>query len=177
METKPTCVMTRARRPGDYNSAMSSTDTDWRDRWRLNPAGVDAVLAAVLSVLVFVMGFGDAPAALLCTIPLVWRRRWPLIVFGFVFLGATLSNATPEYVVFSAILISAYSVGAYSTERLLSLGVLLAAAIAVLQIYGGGGAPSIPNEAAPFLILFPMWLVGNAIRNWHLRADAMEERA
>ena len=152
---------------------MTSIDSLWRRFPGSSPLVFDVALAGTLSVLVLVAG---RPFALLSTAPLAWRRRDPLPVFGLIVAGAIASAARPPYVVFAAIMIAAYSVGAYSRYRLLSLGVLLATGMGVVITYGGA-LPALPDWAGPFVILIPMWLVGNAIRIHQLRAEASEDRA
>jgi signal transduction histidine kinase len=73
-------------------------------------------------------------------------------------------------------MVATYSVGVYSPHRLLSLAVIVATAEFIVREFGGG-LPSIPDYAGPFVVLVPMWLVGNAIRSWKLRAEALQERA
>lgn len=40
-----------------------------------------------------------------------------------------------------------------------------------------GNLPQIPTAAAPFVVLFPLWLVGNALRAKQRRADTFEDKA
>lgn len=154
---------------------MTTIGTAWRRLSGLPPLWFDSALAFALSVIALTDPRVTA-GSLLATLPLAWRRRQPLVVFGLVALGAMASKGMPAYVVFAAVMIAAYSVGAYSRYRALSLGVLLATATLVLHFFGGG-LPPVPDFAGPYLVLIPMWLVGNAIRSWQLRAQALQERA
>lgn len=147
------------------------------------PFVADALLASVLTVLLLVeASTGDVrwqplkAAALLLTLPLAWRRRQPLLVFGLVVMGAVIAIRPVQYVGFVSVMIAAYSVGAYGRYRLLSLGVLLLTATAILAIFGGV-LPPIPDVAGPYLVLLPIWLVGDALRAWRLRAATSENRA
>jgi len=149
----------------------------------MTPLVADALLAMVLTALLLVeASTGDAgwqplkAAALLLTLPLAWRRRQPLPVFGLVIMGAVVAIRPVQYVGFVSVMIAAYSVGAYSRWRLLSLGVLLSTATAILAIFGGV-LPPIPDVAGPYLVLLPLWLVGDALRAWRMRATTSENRA
>ena len=166
---------------------MASLGTAWRG-WRdLSPRGADVALALALTLLIVVESAAGAsrdpfsrpgagsPIALLMTVPLAWRRRQPLLVFGLVVVSATIAFMTAPYVAIVAIMVAAYSVGAYSRYRRLSLGVMLVTASVVVAF--GGGLPPIPQWTGPYAILLPLWLVGNAIRSRQLRADAFEDRA
>ncbi len=148
----------------------------------MTPLVADALLAIVLTVLLLVeASTGDAgwqplkAAALLLTLPLAWRRRQPLLVFGLVIMGAVIAIRPVEYVGFVSVMIAAYSVGAYGRYRLLSLGVLLLTATAILVVFGGV-LPPIPDVAGPYLVLLPLWLVGDALHAWRLRAATSENR-
>ncbi len=161
-------------RDEDVNAVMTSIGAAWQRLWSLPPFVADSALAFVLTVLA--AAGGGSPAALLATVPLAWRRRQPLLVFGLVVVGAIVANGFPPYVIFAAIMVAAYSVGAYCPHRLLSLGALLGTAAGIVIAYGGA-LPAVPDFAGPFVILIPMWLVGNAIRIRQLRAEAFEDRA
>ncbi len=160
-----------------------SIGTAVRRRYGLAPLVVDRLLALALTVLLVVeAGAGDDrwqhlnAAAVLMTIPLAWRRRQPLLVFGLVMMGAVVAIGPVRYVGFVAIMIAAYSVGAYGRSRLLSLGILALTATAILAVFGGV-LPPIPDVAGPYLVLLPLWLVGDALRAWRVRATASEDRA
>ena len=161
---------------------MTSIGAAVRRRYSATPRVVDAFLALALTVLLLVeASAGDnrrqllSPVAVLMTIPLAWRRRQPLLIFIVVIIGAIGGiNAVP-LAGLCAVLVAAYSVGAYSRNRPVSLGVMALTAAFVALI--GGGMPPIPQPTAPFLILLPLWLVGDALRAWRLRAAASEDRA
>ncbi|HEX6507544.1 MAG TPA: histidine kinase dimerization/phosphoacceptor domain-containing protein, partial [Chloroflexota bacterium] len=142
---------------------------------------VDAVLALALTGLVFrEAGFSIEPgvsaALLLMTVPLAWRRVYPLPVFGLVVAGALIAVTRAEYAGIAAIMVAAYSVGAYCRQSLLSLAALVSTAVAVGAIFRGD-LPPVPNSVGAFLILLPLWLAGYAIRIRQLRADALEDKA
>jgi len=119
---------------------------------------------------------GDMFALLFLTIPLIWRRREPLLAFSVIMIMAVPFVQYAPYIGVCAIMVAAYSVGAYCRYRLASLGALVATAI-VIDVVFHGGLPPIPQDSGPFIALIPLWLVGNAMRTRQLRIDASEERA
>jgi signal transduction histidine kinase len=161
---------------------MTPTDTSGRT---LHPYLVDSMLALTLTISIVVEAAnnintvatgGDMFALLFLTIPLVWRRREPLPAYSVIMIMAVPFIQYAPYTSVCAIMVAAYSVGAYCRYRLASLGALVATAI-VIDVVFHGGLPPIPQAAGPFIVLLPLWLVGNAIRTRQLRIDASEERA
>ena len=138
-----------------------------------------ALLMTVLMLLT--TRFQIAPANFVLTIPLAWRRRFPIPVFLVVVAAAIVpagqfSTPASAYVGITAIMIGAYSVGAYSRHAVLSPLLLTAVALVIVTVVHGR-LPPIPDAAGPFLVLLPLWLIGNALRTRQLRADTMEDRA
>jgi|SRR5579872_297837 len=148
--------------------------------WGLSPAAFDAVLVVLLSAGILGEALGERgvfnPLVLVMAVPLIWRRRYPLFVFGAVVFGAIVAATDAQYVGFFCIMVAAYSVGAYGRHRLLSLAIFLATAAGV-DIHYGGALPNLPNASGPFLILIPFWIIGTAMRTRQLRADAFESKA
>ena len=152
--------------------------TEWIDR--RGDIALAAVLTAAGVVEIWlesntVPSNRSAPLILLVTIPLIWRRRWPLLVMAVVFVGAALSTETP-YVDGTCAVIAAYSVGTHERRRL--VGLLEVAILGVVVIAAFGGViPAIPTFIAPFAILFAFWTVGALMRQSRAKADALAERA
>lgn len=148
--------------------------------WGVSPLTFDTVLAVVLTGGLLGEQLSESgnfhPESLLLSVPLAWRRSHPLPVFGVVVLGAILAATQAQYVPFFCVIVAAYSVGAYSQHRLAALGVFLATAIGIDANYGGA-LPRLPDAVGPFLILFPFWLIGMAMRTRELRAEAFEDKA
>jgi signal transduction histidine kinase len=174
--------LTRTLRRGHYNAAMTPTGTWGR---RLHPQLVDSILALTLTISIVaeaannantVATSGDMFGLLFLTIPLIWRRREPLLAFSVIIIMAIPFVQYAPYTSVCAIMVAAYSVGAYCRYRLASLGALIATAT-VIDVVFHGGLPPIPQAAGPFVALLPLWLVGNAMRTRQLRIDASEERA
>jgi signal transduction histidine kinase len=168
-------------------TAVTSLGAAWRDWRNLSPRSADVAFALALTLLIVIESAagaswgplsrpdGGSPAALLMTVPLAWRRRQPLLIFGLVIVGATIAFMTAPYVAIVAIMVATYSAGAYCRYRRPSLRVVLLTASVVVAF--SGALPPMPKWAGPYAILVPLWLVGNAIRTRQLRADAFEDRA
>lgn len=144
----------------------------------------DAALAGLLSLGGIVEAFSESATrsgnrlpmlVLLATVPLGWRRRWPLVVLVMVFLGAIISREAP-YAEITSAAIAAYSVGAHEKRR--GLGVLVLLAISILVVANfGGQLPPLPDFVGPFAVTLPLWLIGNAMRQGRGRQEALAERA
>jgi signal transduction histidine kinase len=83
--------------------------------------------------------------------------------------GAPLASTT-------AGIIATYSMALYGRHRWISLVLVLATCVIILNAFGGG-LPQFPDWLGPFLLLVPFWVVGNALRVRQLRADVFETRA
>ncbi|HEY8283177.1 MAG TPA: sensor histidine kinase [Chloroflexota bacterium] len=155
-----------------------------RERPSLNWS--DLGLALLMSFLVMVENSGSPrtplnPALLLMTMPLVWRRQFPVPVFGLTVLAAVFASnlarqSLPEYSGLSTIMIAAYSVGAYSRYWQLSLCLMLCTATAVAMTISTV-LPRLPDSAGAYIVLLPVWFAGQAIGSRQLRADAFEDKA
>ena len=161
---------------------MESIRAYWQDLRRLPASWADIALAAVLTLVTQLMGNyvgednWDRIPALFLTVPLAWRRQRPLLVF-FIVLAAVFPAGylNPAAAIASSV-VATYSVALYSRYRWVSLGAVVVEAALILAIFGGG-LPPLPEFSAPFAILVPAWLVGNALRIRQLRADLFETRA
>jgi signal transduction histidine kinase len=138
---------------------------------RLRPPLWDLVLAVALTPLVYL------PPVLL-TVPLAWRRRFPLTVFCIQMVGAILvgEDLGPELPAFVAIMIGIYSLGAHHRSTTVSLIAVLIASIIVAAIFGEV-TPPIPDVFTPLALAVPVWLAANQIRLSRARADESASRA
>jgi signal transduction histidine kinase len=163
----------------------------------LRPRPLDAAIAAALLLVclyeVLVEPFGvdqvggpawlDVVAVTAGTVPLAWRRTWPLavslVVYGALAARALVGDPLEIYPVPVALLIAAYSVAAFASLRdaLLSAGFAgLAFAVASTNGSGTGAAP----EPIAFSLLYGIvWSVGRAVamsservRRVHAERDA-----
>jgi signal transduction histidine kinase len=113
--------------------------------------------------------------ALVASVPLVWRRRYPLTVFWLV-VAADLSIAgNLGRLGFVYAIIAAYSAVVYSPFRTAALGSMLVGAALVSGVLNSA-LPNIPNWAGAFVVLIPIMIGGNAIRRWKRRADESVRR-
>jgi signal transduction histidine kinase len=154
----------------------------WRDLRARPPFFWDVGLAAVATVFAQATGqfSGDDNwariPALFLSVPLAWRRQRPLLVFFIVLAAVFPAGYLDPAGSVAGAAIASYSVALYSRYRWVSLGAILIEAVLILAVFGGG-LPPLPDFTAPFVILVPAWLIGNALRIRQLRADLFETRA
>ncbi|MFF1442169.1 sensor histidine kinase [Streptomyces sp. NPDC058295] len=118
---------------------------------------------------------GAVLPALLVTLPLAVRRRYPLTVLGVV-LGAGIYAPDGEArIVFYSFVVATYSAIAYSPYRA-ALVVGLPLALLVLASIGDAGVPAVPDRYVPPLVLLPLAMAAYGIRTWRARADERQTR-
>jgi signal transduction histidine kinase len=117
-------------------------------------------------------------AAVLISVPLLWRKRAPIAVLALVFVGGMIDVASVAprqagFEPFVAELVAYYSLGAHETER------RSVVAFVVSLVFGAIPAAFLHETAgsvAPSLVFtFAAWLVGVIIRSWRSRAIALEQ--
>jgi signal transduction histidine kinase len=151
---------------------------------RYPPDPLDLLFGVVLSVIIVAQVIGAhesirALFGLLAGLPLAYRRRWPLAVFGIVLVGVVVVGSATNDTFYPAIIagvIATYSLGAYGKRPLLSAGVLLATGTAIFLKFGGQVPPP-PDFLTPYLILMLPWLVGMVLRDRQLKANAYRDKA
>jgi signal transduction histidine kinase len=124
-------------------------------------------------------GVRDYLSALFTTVPLAWRRRYPLAVFWLVIAATVIEpNHGDALTKLVACAIAAYTVAAYSPYRPAATISLVAAAAAVAGIYENA-IPNIPKVFGAFLVIVPIAVAGITLRSLRMRiADAQQrERA
>ncbi|MEJ2856801.1 MULTISPECIES: sensor histidine kinase [unclassified Saccharothrix] len=118
--------------------------------------------------------FGAVVVALVASLALVARRRYPLAVLWVVMLvGLTVPDA--PRLTFYACVIAAYTAAAYSPYRVATLASLPLAVLA-LWLPEHPVLPTVPNEYVPLLVVVPLVLAANGLRTWKLRADERRTR-
>lgn len=158
-------------------------------------ARADAVLAvALLAAKVILMSTGiqpgAAPASYLVapflTLPLAWRRRHPTAVAWVVMAAAVAENTAigyrPSVVDLAVYVLVPYSLGAHCPRlRGMLAGLVIAAAAAgsaeLAQSHRGGAAALWRTAAGDVALLAVPFLLGLALRQQRLRAEAMERLA
>jgi signal transduction histidine kinase len=150
-----------------------------------HPFAVDSVLAAglaavVIEDLVTSGGYYTAsqwiyvPAALLMTLPLAWRRRWPLaaciVVMGTLAAEslAVGSAPTPD-VAMVGWLLAIYSVAAYCDRTRALVG-------GAVSIASGLVWMGIDDFLLPVVVFGGAWIAGRLVRQRQIYAVALEER-
>ncbi|MFJ8332159.1 sensor histidine kinase [Streptomyces sp. NPDC094437] len=127
--------------------------------------------------------------ALLASVPLVLRRRYPLAVLWTVLAAAALTPDSAARLTFYSCVIAAYSAAAYSPYRLATLGSMPVAVFLVSTVGDTGSVtpprqdvsiapavPIVPTQYAPLLILLPMVVAALGLRAWKLRSDESRAR-
>jgi signal transduction histidine kinase len=116
-------------------------------------------------------------SALLISVPLLWRKRYPIVVLVVVSVGGMIDVASVAprqagFEPFVAQIVAYYSLGAHETERR-SVGALVA-----FTVFGAIPAAFLHEtvgSVAPSLVFtFAAWLVGVIIRSWRSRAVELE---
>jgi signal transduction histidine kinase len=171
-------MMTAAGRVGTVARMRSAHGKRWRSSEIEDLCLVAALLvAAELEIVFDGLGADCAALAALATLPLAFRRRWPVASFGCVsVLVPTLdralgspwgSNANALVIV---VLAAAYSLGAHAPLRR-SLPALLGAAawLATLEAVWGDGE----DYAFLVLLLGVPWLSGRGVRGYRRQAERL----
>jgi signal transduction histidine kinase len=109
------------------------------------------------------------PTALAMTLPLAWRRRWPLatvlVVFGAAALQELLTTPPDGIAGVTALLVASYSVAAYSDRRPAIVGLAGALALSVSSAVG--------DAAFAWVLIGGAWGAGRIVRRQNLLLDAL----
>jgi signal transduction histidine kinase len=155
----------------------------WGRLRRLDPRLLDGLLAVALSVAAGAQLLLEEPGnvrrllpVLGTCLPLVVRRRYPIVAHVLQLGSAILSQRQPVSLSLLAIFVGVYSVAVYSRWRVPFL-IWLAIGAAWLGIDFPESSPSMPAWALMLVAGFGLWLAGSAVRDHQLRGDMLEERA
>jgi signal transduction histidine kinase len=147
------------------------------DFLRLSPLEWGAGAALIYAIVLEGIATGFSAATIVgaaLTLPLIWRRRWPVAVFCCVGVSAFITQ-TP-YSTVAAVMVAMYAVGLYSRHNLLALGIVFGLPF-LLALRYDNPAPEIPRQLFPLLILIISWLSAFAVRQQRTVADAYQARA
>jgi signal transduction histidine kinase len=151
-----------------------------------HPFASDAVLGSALALLVLSEVFTSrsyltgsewvyVPVALLMTLPLAWRRRFPLAVVAVV-MGAFAVQSlildpmpTPDVELVPA-LVAVYSVGAHARRWQSYLGLAIGLGAGLVWL-------GLDDFLLPTVMFGGAWFAGTLFRKRHLYAEALAERA
>jgi signal transduction histidine kinase len=116
--------------------------------------------------------------AVLCGLPLIVRRRYPLAAFWLVLVAsllfhARIDDADTAIFTFAACLIGAYSAAMYSPYRR-SAVVSVAVGAALIAGFHDTNVPDITAGYLPFLLVIAMGLGANTIHTWKQRVRSLE---
>jgi signal transduction histidine kinase len=151
---------------------------------QLDIRGLDVVAALGLTAWAIGEGLNTGhftAAVLLCTVPLLVRRRWPIAVFLIGIAGIALGANSIGLAALIGVVITAVSLGIYSRHRAVAAFLIFgsAAGIAIEYTSGrnGSSALPIPGEVLPLALLGAAYLAGNEIANRQRQTDQQRERA
>jgi signal transduction histidine kinase len=121
-------------------------------------------------------GVSHLVAALGVSVPLLWRRRFPIAVMVVQGFASALFLAPPFITSLLANFIGVYSGGLYSRHRAVSLAmpVLGAAALAIFGIPGHFFTPPVPAWLALLVPGVGLWLAGGSVRGLQERTRRLE---
>ena len=177
---------------------MSTSDLlrpQFRPQFRpqLRPRPLDAAIAGALLAVclyeVLVEPFGvdqvggpawlDVVAVALGTVPLAWRRTWPLAVSLVMYVAlagrALLSDPLELYPTNVALLVATYSVAAFASLRDALLSTGFAALSFAVATTNGSGTAAAPSPIAFSVLYGIVWAVGRAVAMSSERVRAVHE--
>ena len=150
----------------------------WEIHWS------DVFLAAFLSAMAVAEGasqdsLGFSPAVLLCTAPLLVRRRWPVAVLLTALAGFTLAGNATGFAALLGGVTAAVSLGLYTRHPNLAPFIVTASAIVISLEFGRGQTTTLPIPGAvlPFVLLGAAFLAGREIASRQQQLNQQTERA
>jgi signal transduction histidine kinase len=158
---------------------------------RANPLAVDAFIALGLTALSLATVAGGAKdfggydplslvLLLLQTVPLVVRRRWPLVVLAVTFTATTVHAFLAPASVNTTLgfLVALYTVGDQLDRRTSAAAALIGAILVGAVITVRGTLPAaLSSLVQTELIVFSTWVLGTWSRDRRLRLETAEDRA
>ena len=152
-------------------------------RW-LGVGWIDVALAVGLSALAIVEGSGSdsrdfSPAVLLCTAPLVVRRRLAILVLLIALAGFSIAGDAVNLAALIGGLIAAVSVGLDGDHPYLGAIATALVAVGIAFEFGRGSNTQlpIPGVVTPFLLLGAAFLAGRVIADRQAQIARQHERA
>ena len=137
---------------------------------RLEVHWIDVPIAVGLSALAVTEGSGrdsmmSSPAVLLCTMPLLFRRRWPISVLLLAIAGFAIAGDATNLAALLGGEVACVSVGLYGRRQNLAGIVVLGAATLIALVFGRGNTSTLPVPGAvlAFLLIGAAYLAGREI--------------
>jgi signal transduction histidine kinase len=154
----------------------------WGRLRSLDPRLVDGLLAAVLTAVVL-LEFSrsgkpllQGAGLLLTTVPVLWRRRYPIPAYLVQNAGLFAWLAPPLITSLVAVFFGCYSMSLYTRHRSVSFAIPLvqAALLAAIGIPNNFYTPQIPAWLAELTAGVGVWLAGDAVRGLEERSRRLE---
>jgi signal transduction histidine kinase len=144
---------------------------------------MDVVLALGLSVVAVATGPGSegvafSPAVLLCTAPLLLRRRWPIFVLLLALAGFLIAGNASNLAALVGGLVAAVSVGLDERHPFIGGAAVFAVAATIAFEFGHGSYTElpIPGFLTPFLLIGAAFLAGRVVASGRLQLRQQRER-
>ena len=177
---RPADAAPRGRR---YSSAVAVLRSAWQRLRGLDPRLLDGALAGALFLAAAAQMLASGPEQALrlpavagTTLPLAWRRRYPLRCYLVQFLSALLTLERPALAVLLALFVGLYSAGAYGARPLLTLAAPLGSSLVLLLLFPSANPP-LPAWGLQLVAGLGVWVAGMAMRERQARLHVVEERA
>ncbi|TMC10358.1 MAG: sensor histidine kinase [Chloroflexi bacterium] len=162
---------------------MAVVRSAWQRLRELDPRLLDGGLAGALFLAAAAQMLASGPEQALrlpavagTTLPLIWRRRYPLRCYLVQFLSALLTLERPALAVLLALFVGLYSAGAYGARPLLTLAAPLGSSLVLLLLFPSANPP-LPAWGLQLVAGLGVWVAGMAVRERQARLRAVEERA
>jgi signal transduction histidine kinase len=154
----------------------------WAGLRSLDPRLVDALVVVVLTAAVLAefsqsgQSLYHAPALLLNTVPLLWRRRFPIAMYLVQNVGLFAWLAPPLISSLVAVFFGCYSMSLFTRHRAVSFAIPLAQAtlLAIIGIPLHFYTPATPAWVAELVVGLGVWLAGDAVRGLEERSRRLE---
>jgi signal transduction histidine kinase len=143
---------------------------------RRHPALADTAIALVLGAIYVANAAYEGryalgiPLALIQTVPLLVRRRWPLAVFALVSGGMLVSAAAYNTVIPLAAAVATYTIAARMSRR-------RSAAATALALVGLVAIAAYSHDIASSVIIAAAWVLGDNIGTRRAYFDELEQKA
>ena len=154
------------------------------------------MLAVALMVLAIVIHFSDVRLdteqpvreptwwtplfVILSTLPVMFRRRWPIVTLGVVFIAQALAEMLDIVgSTWLAVLVATYSVGAHTDGRRRQVGVAVLAVVFVVLLIAGviDDEVTLVDAIATTGILTAALVLGDNVRRRRLHLETLADRA
>ena len=122
----------------------------------------------------------DALFVILSTLPVMFRRRWPIVTLGVVFIAQALAEMLDIVgSTWLAVLVATYSVGAHTDGRRRQVGVAVLAVVFVVLLIAGviDDEVTLVDAIATTGILTAALVLGDNVRRRRLHLETLADRA